>query len=300
MGTPGGGAGGPSGEEKTMVWRSKKIAANTGVVFGMAVVPFFFVSEQCSSTPDDTCVELPIISAAFGAFFFVSAGFLALRGREPPLERSARAARRADFTEEDTIPMLISTSLNRPFRILLISDIVKSLGEDIPFVVLPFMTAWVLGEQCMSATKVFQYAVIMNIVAGLLAVPLWSCLAMKTNKYCAHLSFSVGMTVILLVMASFGYDDGDCAMTYWVFAVVALFGAMYGGVFLIEDILSDLVDYDQLLTGGLRREASYLMAIDFIPKFMNIPGESVPFLAMAYLKYARLPGRARHKLVPSP
>lgn len=36
-----------------------------------------------------------------------------------------------------------------------------------------------------------------------------------------------------------------------------------------------------------RRKASYYMAAQFVPKFLSIPAESVPFLLLAYFKYAR-------------
>eukprot|EP00928_Gymnodinium_smaydae_P038087 TRINITY_DN26340_c0_g1_i1.p1 TRINITY_DN26340_c0_g1~~TRINITY_DN26340_c0_g1_i1.p1 ORF type:complete len:446 (-),score=55.11 TRINITY_DN26340_c0_g1_i1:74-1231(-) len=66
----------------------------------------------------------------------------------------------------------------------------------------------------------------------------------------------------------------------------------YGGTFLLTDLLSDVVDYDQLLTRGKRREASYIMALGFVPKFMGIPGEAVPIIVLPLLRYASSPWKS--------
>lgn len=275
----------PNYAETTAVWTTKEVVANIGVLFGIAIVPFFFVTAQCTGTPDTGCVEFPVIALIFGGVFAASAFALAWRGREPPLPRSSREAE--SFSAEDTIPTLISTFLNKPFRILLVTDVVKAVGQDIPFNIMPYMTAWVLGEKCVSASNAFQYLVLSSIVAGLLHVPVWSLLVKRTSKYFANLVFNVLLGVASVSMVTLGSDNGDCVRTYQTFGLVILFGAVYGGTFLVNSLLSDIVDYDELLTGGLRREASYYMAVQFVPKFMSIPGECLPFLGMAYLGYTR-------------
>ena len=48
--------------------------------------------------------------------------------------------------------------------------------------------------------------------------------------------------------------------------------------------MADVIDYDEFLTGE-RNEAQYLMFLDFIPKFVSVPSQCIPFLAMAYAGY---------------
>lgn len=275
----------PIYKEKTSIWQLKDVFANVGVLFGLAVLPFFLVTSHCTSTPESGCWELPMIAMVFAAIFMAGALLLVWKGKEPPIRVSTRPP--SGPSTEDTIPMLISTFLNKPFRMLLVTDVVKAVGHDIPFIVLPFMTAWVVGEKCFAAGEFFNYLVLGNLVCGLMGVPAWTYLARKTSKYKAYFIFNCALATTSLSMVFLNFDSGDCTMSYVTMILNCLFGFTYGGTFLLADMVSDVIDYDELLTGGLRREASYLMAVEFIPKFMSIPGECVPFLLMAYFNYAR-------------
>jgi hypothetical protein len=66
----------------------------------------------------------------------------------------------------------------------------------------------------------------------------------------------------------------------------ALWGMVYAGNFFLRSIMSDVIDYDQFLSGK-RREAQYMMTLTFLPKFLEVPAEALPFLLMAYLGYKR-------------
>jgi len=295
----------PIYKEKTNVWQWKELFANVGILFGMAVMPLLFVTDQCYSTPDDGCWELPLLSAAFGAIFAVSALGLVRFGKDPSTaavvaatvassesdsEEAAVAAEQSKpsgFSEHDPVLMLISTFLNKPFRVLLVTGAAKALGQDIPFNVLPFLTSWVIGEKFFSASTFFGVLVLANLVSGLVAVPLWTRFAACTSKYRAYVCFNAALVITTLSFLVIGYDDGSGTMSYLGLALTAIFGAAYGGAFILSDLVSDVVDYDEFITGGRRREASYLMAVEFIPKFVNIPGECLPFLMMAYYNYKR-------------
>lgn len=183
--------------------------------------------------------------------------------------------------------MLISTFFNRPFRILLVTQTAKAVGQELPFNVMPYMTAWVIGEKCIAAGDFFAYLVLVNLVCGVATTIPWMCLARRLGKYAAFLWFNIALALTSLSFITVFQDDGSCGMTGFLFLLSALFGGAYGGGFLIKDMVTDIVDYDEMLTGGRRREASYMMAIEFVPKFMNIPGECVPFLLMAYYSYSR-------------
>jgi len=287
----------PVYKEKTNVWQWKDIIANVGLLFGMALAPMIFLTEQCTSTPDGGCWELPLITLVFGGFFTHACWQLCWWGKEPATslsdsqheQQQQQQPKHSVFLAQDTIPTLIATFLNKPFRILLLSDIAKALGQEIPFNVLPFFTAWVLGEKCFSSGWLFGRLALLNIVAGLIGVPCWTALASKTSKYHAYVAFNCSLAVTSMSFILLRYDDDylHCPYSTMAFVLCASFGFAYGGTFIINSLVSDVVDYDEFLTGGRRREASYMMALGFLPKFMNIPGECVPFLLMAYFKYAR-------------
>lgn len=50
--------------------------------------------------------------------------------------------------------------------------------------------------------------------------------------------------------------------------------------------MSDVIDYDEFLTGK-RRESQYMMTVSFLPKFLEVPAEALPFLLLAYFGYKR-------------
>jgi len=288
----------PIYKEKTGVWVWRELLASAGILFGMAVVPLMFVTKQCSSTPEDGCLELPLIALFFGLIFMHACLQLAYSGKEPnaaalklvhPVGRSSESNLDIDrrFSENDTVPMLMSSFLNRPFRVMLVTDMAKAVGQEIPFNVMPYMAACVLGEKCFGADDFFGFLVVANIICGASCVLLWQWLAAKTSKYHAYFFFNVSLALTTGAFVFLKRDTGDCTMSYITLLMTGLFGGAYGGSFLLKDLVCDCVDYDEFLSGGRRREASYIMAVEFIPKFMMIPGECLPFIMMAYFGYAR-------------
>lgn len=152
-------------------------------------------ARSCLATPDDGCVEFPAINIVYGIGFACSALLLAWRGKEPP---PAAKIERVRYSCEDTIPMLIATFLNRPFRSVLAVEAAKAAGQDIPYIILPYLTAWLLGEKCLPSTKVFQYIVLCNLGMGLLSVPLWSCFVSRTSKHAGTLAYNLLLGVVKL------------------------------------------------------------------------------------------------------
>lgn len=57
-----------------------------------------------------------------------------------------------------------------------------------------------------------------------------------------------------------------------------------GSTFLVKSLLSDIVDYDELISGN-RREAMYMMTAEFFPKFTQIPAQATLFYLLASFKY---------------
>jgi len=90
-------------------------------------------------------------------------------------------------------------------------------------------------------------------------------------------SLTMAMTNCLFLMVGKGM-----VITLWV--VAALNGLPLGAKFLADSILSDIIDYDQFLTGQ-RNEATYFMFKGFLPKIVLIPASAVPISLLATVGY---------------
>merc|ERR1719376_719105 len=92
---------------------------------------------------------------------------LVCHSRERKIDDSEKPLRGA------VIPGLISCWINRPFRILVVSDIVEAVGSDLPFIVMPYITKWVIGEARMSSGLSFSILAGINLGSRLITIPLW-------------------------------------------------------------------------------------------------------------------------------
>lgn len=55
---------------------------------------------------------------------------------------------------------------------------------------------------------------------------------------------------------------------------------------LLPDLCNEIVEYDTFLTGqGLHREGLYTALREFIPKFVELPGQALPFIVLAHFGY---------------
>jgi len=88
---------------------------------------------------------------------------------------------------------------------------------------------------------------------------------------------TMAMTNCLFLMVGKGM-----VITLWV--VAALNGLPLGAKFLADSILSDIIDYDQFLTGQ-RNEATYFMFKGFLPKIVLIAASAVPISLLATVGY---------------
>lgn len=283
----------PLYQERTLVWQWVDIMANLGIVFGMAVLPLVFGTKSCTGTPEDSCITFPLMSALCVAIFTIASLALVRWGRESSENSGRDSPTRQDvpakYSQEDIVPMLITAFLNKPFGVLLVAVVVKALGKDVPFHVLPFLTTWVVGQNCFEGGQLFGMLVIINIIAGLMSIPAWTLLSNQVGKYHAFVMYNLALIVTSSIFLSVRYDTDRCSQSYLLMVLSMFFGFAYGGSFLLNSLVSDIIDYDEFLLGGRRREAAFMMTVEFVPKFVSIPGESLPFIVLAFLKYARPP-----------
>lgn len=307
-----GGAMTPDYRDRTTLWAVGDCSNSFGILLGIAVPSFL----ACSPGDTTGCAPQWVLTLLLSVAFIVATLNLFWRGREAPYEAitepvcrtlhvkrvsgssdggdaaKANEATSTDlsrWTEQDTISVLISTMINKPFRLLLIAQMVRGLGREVPFAVLPFLTKYVVGENCMTSGTLFGLGSIAMLGTQLLTAPLWALLARRIGKISAWFAFSAVLAVSSLAFVFVVQYDEGCLWTLLVLPACVFWGLGYGGSFLLKDLTADIVDYDEFLSGGRRREGFYFMSSEFLPKFMTIPGECLPFVAMSFLGYARAP-----------
>ena len=124
-----------------------------------------------------------------------------------------------------------------------------------------------------------MYAGLSTMLCAILVLPLWNIIVSRFGTVKTWLLWSLTMAVTtgLLCFVSKG-------QIYFFIFVVALNGAPLGGKFLTDSILSDIIDYDEFLT-GTRTEATYFMFKSFLPKIVQIPASAVPVALLPNFGY---------------
>ncbi|CAJ1373398.1 unnamed protein product [Effrenium voratum] len=108
---------------------------------------------------------------------------------------------------------------------------------------------------------------------------LWQKAAKKWGKYWTFMAYNVVYGCYMFVFLSIGKGSALLGLI-----TCAVWGVAYAGHWLLFDLTSDAVDYDELLTGE-RREGQFTMARELVPKICEIPADAVPFLLMSYFNY---------------
>ena len=167
---------------------------------------------------------------------------------------------------------------NRPFRIILAAAVVGSIPGAIPAILAPYFVEHVVGaEEPLSAVGLFLFS---YLTMGILFIAFWMFLAKRVGKLATLIISNSWMligNISLFFVADYGFVP-----TLIVFALIGA-GSM-AGQFLIPSMVADVIDYDQLLTQR-RREAQYVAFLGIIPKFVGIPGASVPLALLALVGY---------------
>ena len=275
----------PSVTERNSLYTWQEAALVIGILFG-AVIPGFVdfkpsdaidtgddYENSCTHHPEDGCKTYPMIASVFAALFLIAMTWLVAATTERKIDASERPDSIA------IVPTLVSCWLSRPFRLLIVSDIVEAVGGELPYVVLPYLTKWVIGESSMSSSLAFSLLAGINLLTRLFSVPLWLHIAKKIGKVKAYIWFNGLLMVAHALFIFIGWDSFVIAA-----GLCVVWGVVYAGHYLLKSILVDVIDYDEFLTGE-RREGQYFMFLEFIPKFMQVPSQAIPFLMLAHYGY---------------
>jgi len=125
-----------------------------------------------------------------------------------------------------------------------------------------------------STQSVLAMCLLAALMAAVVTTPMWLMLVKRYGKVRTWLVWSLVMAVtnILFVLPGKG-------AIYLVMLICAANGVPMSAKFLADAILSDIIDYDEFLTGS-RREATYTMFKSFLPKVMAIPSCAIPISLM--------------------
>jgi len=292
-----------SSVERNRIFYHRGVWVMLGIMVGVLVPAF--VPSTCTGTSGDEvegcptykeivvthdgCTTFPVLAAVFSVITAVGLWNL---GRTVK-ERDPRTCTEAQHMP--VVPSLVQVSMNRPFRILLMADIVEAIAQNTPFVVMPFVTRYVVlppgsearcGEDVMIADPdtLFGMFGVVYFLGNFAAMPLWRCVMSRFGKRRAFILRNVAVCVSTLVLIGPLLQEGAVVSC----CVFAFFWGMGngGGDWMLRSIVADVVDYDEFLT-GTRREAQYFMGIEFLPKFVEIPSEAAPLLLMAWCGYER-------------
>jgi GPH family glycoside/pentoside/hexuronide:cation symporter len=188
---------------------------------------------------------------------------------------------RRDYVLRESNPLVpgVRRALrNRPFRILLLAGIVSAIPAAIPAILLPYFVQYVL--QPSEAGVMVGLFLVTYLGAGLVFVPLWLAVARRAGK----LPTLIGVSAIGIAGSVFYFFAGPgdllyAGCIYFVTGTVSM-----AGNFLIPAMAADVIDYDELRTGK-RREAQYTSFWTLIPKFVAIPGASIPLAILSAVGY---------------
>lgn len=162
----------------------------------------------------------------------------------------------------DLMTSLLSTLKNRPFVVYLVGNITFWFGFNIISSAATYYVTVLLGLPLSSL--MYYLGVVFGVT--ILCIPLvnMACKAMGKRRVMIGL---LGMFVVLFPMVYF-MNAGWLPISKYTFGFIlmGLIGAPLAGLFVVPDaIVSDLTDYDEMLTGE-RREAMYFGAQGFFLK----------------------------------
>jgi Na+/melibiose symporter-like transporter len=209
------------------------------------------------------------------------------------------------------VPAMLNTLMNGPFRILLPAWACDAFCNAIVQCMIPYFVMIVIapshvqdddlncGDEdspnynpwfCQTG-RVIGICGICVLLAAIVALPLWHLAVARLGKVKAWWCWSLTMALTNVLFLFLGRGN---VVSLWI--VAALNGAPLGAKFIADAILSDIIDYDEFLTGQ-RNEATYFMFKSFLPKIVQIPASAIPIALLGTVGY-KPPIGTREQLQP--
>lgn len=189
-----------------------------------------------------------------------------------------------------------ATLRNPHFRRILVAFALSAIAGAVPAVLVIYVSVYIIGTPSWWSEAVpgwlptWSYYLLVYFGAAVTSLPLWSVMAARAGKRATW-----GVAIVLATATSVGcwwLDEG----TVGYFTLLLIVGGMSFGNFisLPSSIVADLIDFDEVLTGG-RREASYFAIWAFATKFGNA---FTGFAALQVLEHVGyVPGTAQSETV---
>lgn len=171
------------------------------------------------------------------------------------------------------VPSILRSFKNHAFRPLLVAWTLDFFALALISAMVPFFVKFVIKPE--NPDRVLAIGLGFLFVASAAASPAWKWLSSKYGKRNVWLAYN-----LLNSVTNFGFivvGENDVTLFY----VLALInGIPVGGQFLIDAILSDVIDYDEFLN-GTRNEGSFTVFSTFLPKVISIPASAIPLAIIA-------------------
>jgi len=192
-----------------------------------------------------------------------------------------RVQERREFMERPPNPFIpgVRRALrNRPFRVLLMAGVVNAIPASIPAILIPFYVYYAIRPE--NPASWLAGFLLLYLGAGFVCLPIWMAVSRRVGKLATMAAASVmGISGSVLF---FFVDQGE---TFFASCAYAYTGIASGAfLFLIPAMGADTIDYDELRTGR-RREAQFGAFWAIIPKFVSIPGASIPIAILSAVGY---------------
>mmetsp|Transcript_17583 Transcript_17583/g.43883 ORF Transcript_17583/g.43883 Transcript_17583/m.43883 type:complete len:612 (+) Transcript_17583:2001-3836(+) len=119
------------------------------------------------------------------------------------------------------------------------------------------------------------------IIMSMLSLPFWRFLMRKLGKFRAFWIGSVLYVAVWLIKPMF-YTYGAPLKTLMMEG--AIWGFLHGTLCMFNSVQNEVIEYDQFLSGQ-RREAQFTMMKEFVPKFLELPAQFIPFVLLQEFGY---------------
>jgi GPH family glycoside/pentoside/hexuronide:cation symporter len=165
---------------------------------------------------------------------------------------------------------VIATLRNKPFRVLLIAFAFSAIAGAVPAVLVIYIAVYIIGTPAWWAQSIpewlptWSYYLLIYFLSAVMSLPMWNRVAARFGKR--------GTWGIAIVLATF-----TSAACFWLsegtigfFSVILVLGGVSFGNYqaLPPSMVADLIDHDEMQTGG-RREGAYFALWSFVIKAGN-------------------------------